>query len=92
MNATVSQQRFSMFQAFCRQQSAKGDDQQSEYHWVGRRYCEDDFILCVWLYRIRRRVYEVGLFAAEDHVRFVRGAGIMGGLVFILSDAYFTSV
>ena len=57
--------------------------------WIARRYCEDDFVLCAWVYRLRRKHYEVALFAAEDHYRFVAGAGVMGGLVFILSDAYF---
>jgi len=57
--------------------------------WKVRRFCQEDWILCVWAYRIlaRRRI-EVAIFLAEDHEKFVKDAGVMGGLVFVLSEAY----
>jgi len=56
--------------------------------WIPRRYCEDEYLLCVWCCHSTRNIYRLGLFLSEDHRRFVRDAGAMGGLIFNLSEAY----
>jgi hypothetical protein len=69
--------------------SAQGDKSSDRYQFRAKRMCQDDVLMCVWAYRLRRKQYEVGLFLAEDHYRYVKWSGVMGGLIFILSDAYF---
>jgi len=63
-------------------------EKKDTYVWQPRRACYDDWILCVWVQRYTRMKFEIGLFLAEDHTKFVKGAGVMAGLVFCLSDAY----
>jgi hypothetical protein len=66
-----------------------GDSSKSRPHFVGMRMAQDDVVLCIWSCRVVRKRYEVGLFLAGDHFRYVPWSGVIGGLVFILSDAYY---
>lgn len=57
--------------------------------WHVRRFCQEDWLLHVRVYRIRNRQrYEIALFLAEDHWKFEKDSGVLGGLVFALSEAY----
>lgn len=57
--------------------------------WQFRRFCQDDWILNLRVHRtLGRNRFEVALFLAEDHELFVKGSGVLGGLVFSLSEAY----
>lgn len=58
-------------------------------NWQVRRFCQEDWLLNVRVQRVvGRHRFEIALFLAEDHQKFVRDAGVMGGLVFALSEAY----
>jgi len=57
--------------------------------WQVRGFAQEDWILNIRACRIvGRKRFEVGLFLAEDHEKFVRHSGTMAGLVFLLSEAY----
>ena len=58
--------------------------------WQVRRFAQEDWILNVRVYRVfrRRRKFQVALFRSADHEKFVEFSGVMGGLVFLLSEAY----
>lgn len=57
--------------------------------WQDRRFCQEDWLLNIRVQRVvARRRFEIALFLAEDHERYVRGAGVIGGLVFALSEAF----
>lgn len=57
--------------------------------WTPMRFCTKDYVLCVYVARVRQKRFEVALFLAGEHSFYVKGAGAMGGLMFCLSDAYF---
>src|SRR5262245_4493442 len=57
--------------------------------WAVRRFCQEDWVLNVRVQRVvDRRHFKIALFLAEDHEKYVRDAGVMGGLILALSEAY----
>lgn len=56
--------------------------------WQVRRFCQEDWVFHIRVYRYTRTRYEIALFLAEDHWKWKKDTGVMGGLVFALSEAY----
>ena len=57
--------------------------------WTPLRTCKEDYVISIQVVRIFRKRFEIALFAAGDYYKCVDGAGVMAGLIFCLSDAYY---
>ncbi|MEJ1418734.1 MAG: hypothetical protein RPU91_16925 [Candidatus Sedimenticola sp. (ex Thyasira tokunagai)] len=58
--------------------------------WQVRRFAQKDWILNIRVYRYfrRRQTFEVALFRSRDHEDYIKYSGVVGGLIFLLSEAY----
>jgi hypothetical protein len=56
--------------------------------WQPLRFCHSDFYLAIMAVRSTRTHYEVGLFAAADHRRFLPGAPLVSGVLLMLADSF----
>ena len=86
MNSSQVALRLAAYDSYRTQRTTRSDDRNS---FCAMRMCQDDVIMCLWAFRLFQKRYEVSLFLAEDHYKYVKYSGVMGGLIFILSDAYF---
>lgn len=93
---TDSARFFAQFVPYVRRfGECRADPKRDPYHgqkerpWWPMAYFIGDDILAAWVYRVRHRDRcEVGLFLAEDHHLFVRGSGLKGGLIFLLTQTF----
>ena len=69
---------------------SKKTNNTNEGVWQTRRFAQKDWILNIRVYRYYRRKqrFEVALFRSKNHEDYIQYSGVMGGLIFLLSESY----